>query len=42
MRYLGNDLSHSLLIIARLIRKSTLKPLKNQASILTAETEAVL
>jgi hypothetical protein len=42
MRYLGNDLCHSLLIIPRLTRKSSLKPLKNQASVLTAETEAVL
>jgi hypothetical protein len=42
MRYLGNDLSHSHSIIPRFTRKSSLKPLKNQASILTAEAEAVL
>ena len=41
-RYLGNDLSHSLLIMTRWPRKSSLKPLKNQASVLAAEAEAVL
>jgi hypothetical protein len=42
MRYLGNDLCHSHSIIPRFARKSSLKPLKNKASVLTAESETVL